>query len=79
LRCIYSRGYAVDTRKQELTEEIEMTEKTYQAMLILTDHTAIPVSARMSAEAARDEVNRIKNDPHLNRHAEEAGGWYEVR
>jgi hypothetical protein len=56
-----------------------MTEKTYQATLILTDHTAIPVSERMSAEAARDEVNRIKNDPHLNRHAEKAGGWYEVR
>jgi hypothetical protein len=67
------------TRKQELTEEIEMTEKTYQATLILSDNTAIPVSARMSAEAARAEVDRIKNDPHLNRHAEAAGGWYEVR
>jgi hypothetical protein len=56
-----------------------MTEKTYQATLILTDQTAIPVSEPMSAEAARDEVNRIKNDPHLKRQAEEAGGWYEVR
>jgi len=53
--------------------------KQYQAMLILSDQTATPVSDEMSAEAARDEVNRIKNDPHLKRHAEKVGGWYEVR
>jgi hypothetical protein len=56
-----------------------MTEKTYQAALILPDQTAIPVSVLMSAEAARAEVDRIKSDPHLNRHAKKAGGWYEVR
>jgi hypothetical protein len=56
-----------------------MTEKTYQAMLILPDQTATPVSVPMSAEDARAEVDRIKNHRHLNRHAEKAGGWYEVR
>jgi hypothetical protein len=56
-----------------------MTEKTYQAMFILPDQTATPVSVPMSAEAARAEVNRIKDTWYLNQHAEKAGGWYEVR
>jgi hypothetical protein len=33
----------------------------------------------MSAEAARAEVDRIKSTWYLNRQAEKAGGWYEVR
>jgi hypothetical protein len=55
------------------------TTKTYQAMLILPNQTATPVSVPMTAEAARAEVNRIKSTWYLNRHAEKAGGWYEVR
>jgi hypothetical protein len=53
--------------------------KQYQAALILPDQTATPVSVPMSDYEARDEVNRIKNTWYLNRHAEKAGGWYEVR
>jgi hypothetical protein len=55
------------------------TTKTYQAMLILPNQTATPVSVPMSAEAARAEVDRIKSTWYLNRQAEKAGGWYEVR
>jgi len=56
-----------------------MTEKTYQAMLILSDQTATPVSEPMSDIKARAEVDRIKGTWYLNIHAEQAGGWYEVR
>jgi hypothetical protein len=68
-----------ETKTTTTTKEIEMTEKTYQAALILPDQTTIPVSKPMSAEAARAEVDRIKSTWYLNRQAEKAGGWYEVR
>ena len=51
----------------------------YQAMLILSDQTALPVSAQMTAEDARTEVDRIKGTWYLNRRVEQSGGWLEVR
>jgi hypothetical protein len=53
--------------------------KQYQAMLILPDQTATPVSVPMTDHEARAEVDRIKNEWYLKIHAERAGGWYEVR
>lgn len=54
---------------------------THQVYLIdstTSTETVTPVSVPMSAEAARDELDRIKGEWYITRHLGDSR-WYEVR